>query len=235
MSQKLYFIYDINTGVIIDKAKYPVFYKRRNLDTFLLACEYDDPFMTGAILHGDKYYLLSQDTKYGCQCFEDDDIIFTKDEKITGYDDIIIGYTQLSLNLEDDSGLYFKNDIKQIQKDKQEENKAAFNNYLLAHPYEYNGKQYGTTLQDQLEINLMLSQAQAMTIDGAEPQVEWHATTEVNESMSVSDLLAIQAGIKNAVAASYKKMQEYKKAIFDCTDAKTLVEMSFEYEEGKNA
>lgn len=151
-------------------------------------------------------------------------------------EDIIIGYTKIvGFDINKDGYPIYETDIEQIQKDKQEENKAAFNNYLLVHPYEYNGKQYGTTLQDQLEINLMLSQAQAMTIGDEEPQVEWHATTEVNESMSVSDLLAIQAGIKNAVAASYKKMQEYKKAIFDCTDAKTLVEMSFEYEEGKNA
>lgn len=151
-------------------------------------------------------------------------------------EDIIIGYTKIvGFDINKDGYPIYETDIEQIQKDKQEENKAAFNNYLLAHPYEYNGKQYGTTLQDQLEINLMLSQAQAMTIGDEEPQVEWHATTEVNESMSVSDLLAIQAGIKNAVAASYKKMQEYKKAIFDCTDVKTLVEMSFEYEEGKNA
>lgn len=151
-------------------------------------------------------------------------------------EDIIIGYTKIiGFDINKDGYPIYETDIEQIQKDKQEENKAAFNNYLLAHPYEYNGKQYGTTLQDQLEINLMLSQAQAMAIGDEEPQVEWHATTEVNESMSVSDLLAIQAGIKNAVAASYKKMQEYKKAIFDCTDAKTLVEMSFEYEGDENA
>ena len=151
-------------------------------------------------------------------------------------EDIIIGYTKIvGFDINKDGYPIYETDIKQIQKDKQEENKTAFNNYLLAHPYEYNGKQYGTTLQDQLEINLMLSQAQAMVIGDEEPQVEWHATTEVNEPMSVSDLLAIQAGIKNVVAASYKKMQEYKKAIFDCTDAKTLVEMSFEYEGDENA
>ena len=151
-------------------------------------------------------------------------------------EDIIIGYTKIvGFDINKDGYPIYETDIEQIQKDKQEENKTAFNNYLLAHPYEYNGKQYGTTLQDQLEINLMLSQAQAMAIGDEEPQVEWHATTEVNESMSVSDLLAIQAGIKNAVAAPYKKMQEYKKAIFDCTDAKALVEMSFEYEGDENA
>lgn len=151
---------------------------------------------------------------------------------VVNEDDIICGYSKYVIKNDIPT---IENDIKQIQKDKQEENKTAFNNYLLAHPYEYNGKQYGTTLQDQLEINLMLSQAQAMAIGDEEPQVEWHATTEVNESMSVSDLLAIQAGIKNAVTAPYKKMQEYKKAIFDCTDAKTLVEMSFEYEGDENA
>lgn len=145
-------------------------------------------------------------------------------------EDIIIGYTKIvGFDINKDGYPIYETDIEQIQKDKQEENKTAFNNYLLAHPYEYNGKQYGTTLQDQLEINLMLSQAQAMTIGDEEPQVEWHATTEVNESMSVLDLLAIQAGIKNAVAAPYKKMQEYKKAIFDCDSPKELSEMTFEY------
>lgn len=160
------------------------------------------------------------------------DCVYVVTSDVVTEDDIICGYSKYIIKNDIPT---IENNIEQIQKDKQEENKTAFNNYLLAHPYEYNGKQYGTTLQDQLEINLMLSQAQAMAIGDEEPQVEWHATTEVNESMSVSDLLAIQAGIKNAVAAPYKKMQEYKKAIFDCTDAKTLVEMSFEYEGDENA
>lgn len=150
------------------------------------------------------------------------DCVYVVTSDVVTEDDIICGYSKYIIKNDIPT---IENNIEQIQKDKQEENKTAFNNYLLAHPYEYNGKQYGTTLQDQLEINLMLSQAQAM----AELQVEWHATTEVNESMSVSDLLAIQAGIKNAVAASYKKMQEYKKAIFDCDSPKELSEMTFEY------
>lgn len=147
--------------------------------------------------------------------------------------DIICGYSKYIIDYDDYPTI--ENDIERIQHDKQEENKTAFNEYLLAHPYTYNDKQYGTTLQDQLEINLMLSQAQAMAIGDEEPKVSWHAMSEVNEDMSVSDLLAIQAGIKEMVAAPYKKMQEYKKAIYDCTDAKELVEMSFEYEEDENA
>ena len=154
------------------------------------------------------------------------DCVYVVTSDVVTENDIICGYSKYVVKNDIPT---IENDIKQIQKDKQEENKTAFNNYLLAHPYEYNGKQYGTTLQDQLEINLMLSQAQAMAIGDEEPQVEWHATTEVNESMSVSDLLAIQAGIKNAVAAPYKKMQEYKKAIFDCDSPKELSEMTFEY------
>ena len=154
------------------------------------------------------------------------DCVYVVTSDVVTEDDIICGYSKYIIK---DDIPTIENNIEQIQKDKQEENKTAFNNYLLAHPYEYNGKQYGTTLQDQLEINLMLSQAQAMAIGDEEPQVEWHATTEVNESMSVSDLLAIQAGIKNAVVAPYKKMQEYKKAIFDCDSPKELSEMTFEY------
>lgn len=228
----MFIVYNKKTKVIVEKAHNPLFFKSRELDRFRLFCEKDDPNIEGISCKG-KLYPVRYCDDYQFEEYEDDAVIYSKSINVTSPEDIIPNYTLYIYNVEDYA--YFKNDIEQIQKDKQEENKAAFNNYLLAHPYEYNGKQYGTTLQDQLEINLMLSQAQAVTIGDEEPQVEWHATTEVNESMSVSDLLAIQAGIKNAVAASYKKMQEYKKAIFDCTDAKTLVEMSFEYEEGKNA
>lgn len=228
----MFIVYNKKTKVIVEKAHNPLFFKSRELDRFRLFCEKDDPNIEGISCKG-KLYPVKYCDDYQFEEYEDDAVIYSKSINVASPEDILPNYTLYIYNVEDYA--YFKNDIEQIQKDKQEENKAAFNNYLLAHPYEYNGKQYGTTLQDQLEINLMLSQAQAMTIGDAEPQVEWHATTEVNESMSVSDLLAIQAGIKNAVAASYKKMQEYKKAIFDCTDAKTLVEMSFEYEEGKNA
>lgn len=228
----MFIVYNKKTKVIVEKAHNPLFFKSRELDRFRLFCEKDDPNIEGISCKG-KLYPVRYCDDYQFEEYEDDAVIYSKSINVTSPEDIIPNYTLYIYNVEDYA--YFKNDIEQIQKDKQEENKAAFNNYLLAHPYEYNGKQYGTTLQDQLEINLMLSQAQAMTIGDEEPQVEWHATTEVNESMSVADLLAIQAGIKNAVAASYKKMQEYKKVIFDCTDAKTLVEMSFEYEEGKNA
>lgn len=175
---------------------------------------------------GETYYFINESPiheHYVVGMFEDDIYDEFKDSFVKGY--TYLDHT----GMRDDELPVMVVDIKSLQKDKQEENKTAFNNYLLAHPYEYNGKQYGTTLQDQLEINLMLSQAQAMAIDDEEPQVEWHATTEVNESMSVSDLLAIQAGIKNAVAAPYKKMQEYKKAIFDCDNPKELSEMTFEY------
>lgn len=228
----MFIIYNKKTKVIVEKAHNPLFFKSRELDKFRLFCEKDDPNIEGISCKGKLYPVRCYD-EYQFEEYEDDAVIFTKSINVTSPEDIIPNYTLYIYNKEDYP--YFENDIAQIQKDKQEENKTAFNNYLLAHPYEYNGKQYGTTLQDQLEINLMLSQAQAMVIGDEEPQVEWHATTEVNESMSVSDLLAIQAGIKNAVAASYKKMQKYKKAIFDCTDAKTLVEMSFEYEGDENA
>lgn len=129
-----------------------------------------------------------------------------------------------------DEHFVIETNIQQIQQDKQEENKQKFNEYLNAHPVTFNNKQYGTTLEDQLEIALVLSQASA-AVSGTDesPRVEWHAKNEANEEMSVEDLLALQAKIKEAVDAPYKKMQEYKVAIFDCEDAKALVEMSFEY------
>ena len=47
--------------------------------------------------------------------------------------------------------------------------------------------------------------------------------------MSIADLIAIQAGIKEFIQEPYHKMQEYKKKIYDCNDVKELTAMTFEY------
>lgn len=142
-------------------------------------------------------------------------------------DQIYCGLTKIDIFAEATTLI---NDIEDFQKIKQTENKQKFNEYLNANPVEFNGKKYGITLEDQLEINLILSQAQAAVAGTEEePKVQWHAKNEVNEDMNVSDLLALQAAIKEVVAAPYKKMQEYKAAIFDCNSPKELSEMTFEY------
>jgi hypothetical protein len=139
----------------------------------------------------------------------------------------VCGYSKYLIK---DEHFVIETNIQQIQQDKQEENKQKFNEYLNAHPVTFNNKQYGTTLEDQLEIALVLSQASA-AVSGTDEsaKVEWHAKNEVNEDISISDLLALQVAIKEAVAAPYKKMQEYKAAIFDCDSPKELSEMTFKY------
>lgn len=135
-------------------------------------------------------------------------------------ENIICGYTKYGIVNETFSII---NNIPEIQEQLQTKNKEKFTEYLKANPYEYNGKKYGTTLEDQLEINLILSQAQSNST------VSWHATGEVNEEMSIADLIAIQAGIKEFIQEPYHKMQEYKKKIYDCNDIKELTAMTFEY------
>lgn len=226
----MYFVYRIKDKVIMDKAYNPLFLKLRSSDSFLLVASENEKNIAGISMRG-NYYPLNYMSEYAYISYKSEDAIFNRSTNVKDYSDILPGYTKY---YQDEEFIdYFANDIRQIQRDKQEENKQKFNEYLNTHPVTFNDKQYGTTLEDQLEIALVLSQATAAVLGTDEsPKVEWHAKNEANEEMSVEDLLALQAKIKEAVGAPYKKMQEYKVAIFNCEDAKTLVEMNFEYEEG---
>lgn len=215
----MYLIID-NNNIIIDYSN-TISYLKRIPETglYVITQDFFEATMVKSNRTGECYY-LKQDVPVLNYVY----IEQIENEKI---DYIICGYSKFA-NINDSSSIL--NDIQEIQQDKQNENKQKFNEYLNANPVEFNGKKYGTTLEDQLEINLILSQAQAVVADTQEePRVQWHAKNEVNEDISISDLLALQVAIKEAVAAPYKKMQEYKAAIFDCDSPKELSEMTFEY------
>lgn len=215
----MYLIID-NNNIIIDYSN-TISYLKRISETglYVITQDFFEATMVKSNRTGECYY-LKQDVPVLNYVY----IERIENEKI---DYIVCGYSKFA-NINDSSSIL--NDIQEIQKDKQNENKQKFNEYLNANPVEFNGKKYGTTLEDQLEINLILSQAQAAVASTQEePIVQWHAKNEVNEDISISDLLALQVAIKEAVAAPYKKMQEYKAAIFDCDNPKELSEMTFEY------
>lgn len=215
----MYLIID-NNNIIIDYSN-TISYLKRISETglYVITQDFFEATMVKSNRTGECYY-LKQDVPVLNYVY----IEQIENEKI---DYIICGYSKFA-NINDSSSIL--NDIQEIQQDKQNENKQKFNEYLNANPVEFNGKKYGTTLEDQLEINLILSQTQAaVTGTQEEPKVQWHAKNEVNEDISISDLLALQVAIKEVVAAPYKKMQEYKAAIFDCDSPKELSEMTFEY------
>lgn len=215
----MYLIID-NNNIIIDYSN-TISYLKRISETglYVITQDFFEATMVKSNRTGECYY-LKQDVPVLNYVY----IERIENEKI---DYIICGYSKFA-NINDSSSIL--NDIQEIQQNKQNENKQKFNEYLNANPIEFNGKKYGTTLEDQLEINLILSQAQATVTDTQEePRVQWHAKNEINEDISISDLLALQVAIKEAVAAPYKKMQEYKAAIFDCDSPKELSEMTFEY------
>ena len=149
---------------------------------------------------------------------------------------------------DEETGAFFPeselpNLLKIVQDAKQEENKAKFAEFLDNHPITWvDGKQYGVTMEDQSEIQLNMSQYQVnMALKEAQvqsgtpaesipdPVLEWHAIHEACTAWTVAELSALVNAISTFVYPYYRKMQDYKVAIYNSTDRAAILAMNFEY------
>lgn len=116
--------------------------------------------------------------------------------------------------------------LAELRDMKQQENKEQFKKYLEENPLIWiDGKEYGITEEDQIEINLNLSQYQNNNLVDADLPLQWHAKGEENVEWSAQELRQLNAAIQQAVRPAFRKMQEYKTQIFrsDDMDAINLV------------
>lgn len=118
---------------------------------------------------------------------------------------------------------------------KQEENKARFANFLANHPLTWtDGKTYGTTLEDQSEISLNLTQYQLQVSAGVEhPILEWHAAKEACTPFSYENMLALTLAISSYVYPWFQKMNEYKEQIFAAETMEALKAIDLVYKTDK--
>lgn len=123
--------------------------------------------------------------------------------------------------------------LEEAQEMKQEENKVLFAAYLDAHPLTWvDGKEYGVTLEDQSEISLNINQYQIAVSAGSEsPTLEWHARHEECTPWTLEQLVALSMSISEFVYPWYRKMQQYKKAIYAATSLEELDDIALAYEE----
>lgn len=123
--------------------------------------------------------------------------------------------------------------LSEIQSMKQEENKVAFEKYLVSHPLTWvDGKKYGITEQDQIEINLRLNQYQNTLQAGKEtPALEWHARHEESKPWTFNNLTALNLAISKAVYPKYHLMQQYKTRIYNSETAEEVEAIILNYED----
>ena len=109
--------------------------------------------------------------------------------------------------------------LELLQKVKQEENKNRFAEFLSKNPITWiDGKLYGVTLEDQTEINLNINQYKIQIEAGVEnPVLEWHAVHEASVPWKYEDLCELVAAINEFVYPWFKKMNDYKEAIYAAT------------------
>ena len=151
----------------------------------------------------------------------------TKDDEgnaVTGDDRFVQPIPPEGYIYDEDTGRFVPEDevaniLHKAQLAKQEENKTLFAEFLAAHPLLYvDGKYYGVTMEDQTEIQLNMSQYQLQVGAGIEnPTLEWHAIQEGCQPWTFEELTALALTISNYIYPWFRKMNEYKTAIFAAT------------------
>lgn len=118
------------------------------------------------------------------------------------------------------------------KEEKQAENNAALASYLDAHPITWtDGKQYGTSQQDQQEISLNLAQYQLYVTAGLPAKLEWHAVHEECREFTPEELGGLAMAISAYVYPLVRKNQAYKTAIYGASTAAELKGVVLDYEE----
>lgn len=143
---------------------------------------------------------------------------------------------------DDETGTFYPEEeasarLERAQKNKQEQNKMLFADWLSNNPLTYtDGKTYGVTMEDQTEIQLNLNQYQIQIEAGVEnPVLEWHAKHEACTSWTYEELSALSIAISTYVYPWFQKMNDYKAAIFASETIEELDAIELIYGEDKEA
>lgn len=125
--------------------------------------------------------------------------------------------------------------LKESQDSKQEENKSLFSTYLSEHPITWtDGKQYGITYEDQLELNVNISQYTMLTQMGVEDApLMWHSCDKGCKNWTMEELSQLVAAITAAVYPIFILMNAYKEDIYECTERSQLKDIDIKYTEDR--
>lgn len=117
-----------------------------------------------------------------------------------------------------------------VQNERQEENKKALAEFLENHPLEWEGKLYGVTEQDQLEINMNLAQYQLAVSAGVPAKLEWHSKHQACVEFSIQDFTQLALAITNYVYPYLRYQESVKTAIYGATTRQEVADVVIDYD-----
>lgn len=122
-------------------------------------------------------------------------------------------------------------DLDMLRAAKQAANKKALADWLAAHPLTWtDGNVYGTTKEDQDEMNLNFAQYQLAVMSGEEnPILEWHTQKKRCHTFSVEEFMALARAV-TAYVYPYRRYQEaVKEAIYMAQSKEELDAIKIDY------
>lgn len=206
-------------GEIKDSVYNLNFIKRQEISGLIIGCPPEQA--TGIVgSDGDTQYKLASRNL-------DDDAILIKEID----DNLEYNINSYKWDMREDK-LEFKKSLQEAKEEMQNKNKQLFAQWLDMNPLIWvDGKQYGITQEDQIEINLNISQYennQKILEDGV-ITLEWHAKGETSRPWDINELRELSLAIQEKVKPMFHLMQLYKKQIFDSKDINELLAIDLNY------
>ncbi len=120
--------------------------------------------------------------------------------------------------------------LEQAQATRQALNKQALTDWLKAHPLTWtDGKQYGTTLEDQTEMALNFTQYQAAVQAGTPATLEWHAVKEACTEFTPENFLALSLAVSTYVYPYCRHQEQIKEQIYAAQSVEAVKAIPIDY------
>ena len=120
--------------------------------------------------------------------------------------------------------------LAEIQSALQEENKAALDAWLAAHPLMWtDGNVYGVTEEDQNEMSLNLQQYQVQVAAGRSVNLEWHTQKKQCHTFTPEQYTALLLAIIDYVYPYRRYQENVKAAIYDAQTAEAVEAVVIDY------
>ena len=120
--------------------------------------------------------------------------------------------------------------LPELQSSRQEENKAALDAWLAAHPLTWtDGNVYGVTEEDQNEMSLNLQQYQVQVAAGRKVNLEWHTQKKQCHTFTKEQYTALLLAIIDYVYPYRRYQEKIKAAIYAAETAESVEAVVIDY------
>lgn len=196
---------------------------------------------TGYVTIGEAYNIFPEDLLF----VEAPDYVYEgwayreKDDngnELTGDDRFIVPDLPKGLYYDPDTGsIYDESEVEDFANKakvvKQNENKTKFAEFLKNNPLVWkDGKKYGSTIDDQFEMQLNMENYRLMVEQGVDhPVLKWHSVKSEAVEWNIDDMQALLVDIAEYIEPYFTKMNEYKAMIYACRTKDEVMAIDIEY------